>query len=301
MPTAQPDRMPPTPDEIRHQLAALAARRPTHAPAARALADLLAARAELAGLFAPDISVPRSKDDRAGFAAGRPLLPFSCLPLPEGGASRMRAGLAAPLASAFPVIGPAVAALDKAFADGRLHLRARLRAFLADDAVPAPAALEAVGASEDAARMFLGQMAKTLAEAAGLACAAGPDAGFSGWTRGYCPLCGSMPELSFLQGKEGARMLSCGRCLSVWRFTRLACPVCETADHDKIELFYLDDEPLERAEACHACGRYVLGVDPRQRANAFHPSIEPLALIHLDVIMQEKGFTPAAAEPPVAP
>jgi formate dehydrogenase maturation protein FdhE len=43
------------------------------------------------------------------------------------------------------------------------------------------------------------------------------------WHKGYCPLCGSFPELSFLKGDEAQRWLRCALCGHEWRFMRTKC------------------------------------------------------------------------------
>ena len=114
------------------------------------------------------------------------------------------------------------------------------------------------------------------------------------WQKGYCPICGSMPELAFLKGKEGQRWLRCSLCANEWRFVRLACPFCGNTDHDKLLTYYIADRDQERAEVCQQCKRYVVSIDIRDRSDETLVEVAALGLIHLDVISQQKGFLPAA-------
>jgi FdhE protein len=114
------------------------------------------------------------------------------------------------------------------------------------------------------------------------------------WVKGYCPVCGSWPEIGFVDGKEGARSLRCSFCGHQWRFMRTQCPFCETTDPEKLEMYYAEDRPSERAELCHECNRYLVSVDLRDRVEETVPEIAPLGLVHLDILAQERGFFPGA-------
>ena len=84
------------------------------------------------------------------------------------------------------------------------------------------------------------------------------------WQKGYCPICGSWPNMDLIKGNEGHRWLRCSFCSHQWRFPRIVCPFCETEDHDKIEIIYSEARPFERAELCHNCRHYLAGIDTRE-------------------------------------
>ena len=276
----------------------MASENPVHKKFITSLRGLFTAREELAsGMVLPGI-VTLLEKDKARFLQGAPLLPKARMPLDAKALARCRERLAPEMAKAFPNVSKEITNLDAAFASRKLQLGTRLKSYLAKDQLPDAKTLDTLGVSPEAAALYLSQFAKVVAEA--VARAVGDHGVLDGWTRGYCPVCGSFPELSYLEGKEGRRRLSCSLCAATWRYTRVACPSCESTDHDKIELFYLEDKPLERAEACHVCNRYILHVDRRERSAEFIPSLEPLGLVHLDMIMQKRGFTPVSAEPAVS-
>jgi len=114
------------------------------------------------------------------------------------------------------------------------------------------------------------------------------------WFKGYCPVCGSWPELSYLEGQEGRRWLRCSYCGHHWTYMRTSCPFCETDDQEKMELFYSEDRSWERAELCYQCNKYIVGVDLRNRVPAALPEVAALGLVYLDLLAQEKGFEPGA-------
>jgi FdhE protein len=114
------------------------------------------------------------------------------------------------------------------------------------------------------------------------------------WHKGYCPLCGSFPELSFLKGVEGQRWLRCALCGHEWRFMRTKCPFCENDDHGKMELYFVEDRDHERAELCYACKRYILSIDTRRCAEEVVTEVAAIGMLYLDVLTQGKGFLPVA-------
>ena len=113
-----------------------------------------------------------------------------------------------------------------------------------------------------------------------------------GWDKGYCPICGSFPEMSRLRGKEGRRWLQCGFCSTTWRFSRTSCPFCETQQPEQRELFFVEGREHEAAEVCHRCRRYLVSIDLRNMAEKVTWEIIDLSLMHLEVIAQGKGFLP---------
>jgi len=118
------------------------------------------------------------------------------------------------------------------------------------------------------------------------------------WNMRHCPLCGSLPHASILRGKEGKRFLQCSLCGREWAFSRTACPVCGQDSPKEMRLFFLEQKPQERAEACKICKRYLLGIDMRESAGDMPPDLRLLCMVHLDMMMQEAGFAPATDEAP---
>jgi FdhE protein len=114
------------------------------------------------------------------------------------------------------------------------------------------------------------------------------------WLKGYCPLCGSFPELSFLRGDEGQRWLRCSLCGHEWRFMRTKCPFCENDDHEKMELYFVEDRQHERAELCYQCNRYIVNIDTRKCAEEVVTEVAAIGMLYLDILAQGKGVLPVA-------
>jgi FdhE protein len=115
------------------------------------------------------------------------------------------------------------------------------------------------------------------------------------WSKGYCPVCGGWPGVSFWKGQEGRRFLDCSVCGHEWSFMRTKCPFCENDDNSQMELVFSEDRKFEHAELCHVCKRYIVGLDTRDMITTPHRSVAPLGLIYLDFLVQERGFLPGAA------
>jgi len=147
-----------------------------------------------------------------------------------------------------------------------------------------------IGVEPEILQFVLAQLAKPVVEKQ--AQALQPLIDGLAWNRGYCPICGSFPEMSLLRGKEGQRWLRCGFCACAWRFYRMSCPFCDTRKPGDSEIFFVEGREHERAEVCHKCGRYITGIDLRNFADEGVLEIMAIGLTHLDVIAQEKGFLP---------
>ncbi len=109
------------------------------------------------------------------------------------------------------------------------------------------------------------------------------------WEFGYCPLCGSQPDMAYFE-KTGKRYLHCGLCGEEWPFPRVRCPFCDNHDHETLGYFQADEEEGFRVYFCKQCQRYVKTLDKRVIEEAAPLELEYLATLHLDVLAAEHGF-----------
>jgi FdhE protein len=116
------------------------------------------------------------------------------------------------------------------------------------------------------------------------------------WLKGYCPLCGSWPNISFWKGDGGKRWLHCSFCGHEWTFIRTACPFCENSDQQRLESIYSEDRPFEAADVCLECNRYLLRNDLREEVHDVFPEVLALSMTYLDALVQEKGFRPPSLD-----
>jgi FdhE protein len=122
-----------------------------------------------------------------------------------------------------------------------------------------------------------------------------PDAAV--WEQGYCPICGSPPGLSCLEG-DGQRFLFCSFCWHTWPLRRILCPFCGNQDHERLLFLFSEEEPEYRVDACVSCRKYIKTVDTRVLARRFYPPLEQIASLHLDIKAVEEGY---AAGIPISP
>lgn len=109
------------------------------------------------------------------------------------------------------------------------------------------------------------------------------------WERGYCPICGSDPGLSMLEG-EGERFLFCGFCWHKWQVQRLFCPFCGNKDSKTLHYFFSEEEKELRVNVCDSCNKYIKTVDARKTERIIYPPLEQVSTLHLDIQAREKGL-----------
>lgn len=109
------------------------------------------------------------------------------------------------------------------------------------------------------------------------------------WLKGYCPVCGSLPSLLFLEG-DGERKAHCSWCGSRWDLYRLQCPYCDNRLHESLGYLYVEEEPQNRVQYCRLCKMYFKQLDARERATPFLFPLEEWTTLHLDLIAQRAGW-----------
>ena len=110
-----------------------------------------------------------------------------------------------------------------------------------------------------------------------------------GWDYGYCPLCGSEPNMAYLD-KTGKRHLHCELCGEEWPHPRLNCPFCRNEEQKSLGYFQSEQEQGLRVDFCRKCERYIKTVDQRVLEDAGPMELEYLASLHLDLLANNYGF-----------
>jgi FdhE protein len=113
------------------------------------------------------------------------------------------------------------------------------------------------------------------------------------WNRGYCPVCASMPMLAVTR-EQGQQWLQCSRCSHEWKFARLTCPACEHAAPEDTTYLYVDGKPEEQAFVCENCQKYLITTNQAGSLQAPCPEILAISLAHLDLILQDRGYSQMA-------
>lgn len=111
----------------------------------------------------------------------------------------------------------------------------------------------------------------------------------TGWNKGYCPLCGSQPDMACFE-KSGKRHLHCELCGEEWPYARIQCPFCNTTAQENLGYFEAEEEEGFRVYFCRECLRYIKTIDKKSFEEAAPLELENLATLHLDLLAQENGF-----------
>jgi FdhE protein len=109
------------------------------------------------------------------------------------------------------------------------------------------------------------------------------------WNYGYCPLCGSYPDMAYL-GEQGRRFLHCKLCGYKWHYPRLRCPFCENNEPKELGYFVSEEEEGFRVDFCKKCNRYIKTLDMRVIDSPAPLELENLITLHLDMLAHEQGF-----------
>lgn len=109
------------------------------------------------------------------------------------------------------------------------------------------------------------------------------------WDYGYCPLCGSSPDVSYLDD-QGKRFLHCELCGYEWYYQRLKCPFCENSKPKELGYFVSEEEEGLRVDFCKKCNRYIKTLDMRVIDSPAPLELENLITLHLDMLAHEQGF-----------
>jgi FdhE protein len=114
------------------------------------------------------------------------------------------------------------------------------------------------------------------------------------WEKGYCPICGSFPSIALIEEEGGKRFLHCSSCGQYWRFTRISCPYCEKEELKGMDYFYIENKTQESAFVCDKCKKYLVTIYRAGKIFARDMDISAISMIHMDIIMQGKGYEPMA-------
>jgi len=104
---------------------------------------------------------------------------------------------------------------------------------------------------------------------------------------GSCPFCGTYPRIAF--DSETSRELACLLCGKQWRFKRIGCPFCGSADHETLGYFGVEGVEGVRVQYCSECKHYLKVFDTRKRAIRDAETEDVLSL-DLDTAAQEEGY-----------
>ena len=108
------------------------------------------------------------------------------------------------------------------------------------------------------------------------------------WLQRYCPVCGALPAMAQLAGRDPGRrrLLSCGCCKTRWPYARTGCPFCETASH-KLAAVGVEGEHGLRIDYCETCRGYLKTYDGEGDEGVM---LADWTSLHVDVLAIDRGL-----------
>lgn len=232
---------------------------------------------------------PAACADQAALFAGSPLVLRQDFPRDLAQARELFAELLGLLARAGGPAAQAAEALGAAIAAGELDVDAALTALPRGDDAPFAAWRERLPESPRALDFLVtSALWPGLNLAAELLAPRLPEN--LPYERGNCPLCGSLPYISHLGGKEGQRFGVCSFCGHTHRVRRIGCVACGETASDKLKQFRVAEYPGVRVDVCETCQMYVKTLDYRELDKGLLPALDDMATVALDVLAQSHGY-----------
>ena len=228
---------------------------------------------------------------------------------------RKSASVLIPMLTSFPAVAPfkdeletLLGAVSGEEPDG-IRLQDLLRAFAAQDDTSVKKAAENAGIAPPvlsfALSFIFSPLLRALRKRIQGEAAVTPWDENDTWQQGYCPVCGALPSIAWLERPSndprnpyltsggGKKHLHCGICGADWRFHRGKCPACGAEGDKLVEILREKTGAFgERIDWCTKCRAYCPTVDMRERETT--PNLDALALgmFHLDMIASKKGLKP---------
>lgn len=113
----------------------------------------------------------------------------------------------------------------------------------------------------------------------------------SGWSEGYCPICGKDPKIGEIRKEEdGKRYLFCHQCGFKWYFNRIKCPFCGNDEQHSLAYFEVEGDERYRVDVCNKCRRYIKTVELPKSSEEPNLDVEDIATLHLDMIACDEGY-----------
>lgn len=235
--------------------------------------------------------VDYSSIDREKLKAGIPVGGQINLFSPDDPFTEIALSLAASVKEGMPKLTEGIDRLSDLISGGKLQLADYFKRDLSNKNKTADSRIEYLNISPSnasflmslIARVILERRAHEITEIMG---------GWLTWEKGYCPVCGEFPSIALIEEEGGKRFLHCSSCGQDWRFTRVVCPYCEKEASKEMNYYYVENKTQESAFVCEECRKYLITLYRAGRLHARDMDISAISLVHLDMIMQGKGYEP---------
>ena len=111
------------------------------------------------------------------------------------------------------------------------------------------------------------------------------------WMHGHCPVCGGLPVMGVLQGKEGMRSHTCSTCHHTYRVPRLQCPFCLTEKPDGTVVYTAEEDKGYQLHVCDNCKGYMKLADLHDRDGAYLPLVDDVLSLVFDYKAVALGYS----------
>jgi FdhE protein len=238
-----------------------------------------------------DYSTVNKEKLQAGVSVIQQMSLFS----PQDPLTEIALSLISAMKEGMPKLVEEVDRLSELISEGKLHLADYFEAQASDENKTMEAWKNNLKISPSNASFLMSLIARVLLErrAKEVTRALGEFA----WEKGYCPVCGEFPSVALIEEEGGKRFLHCSSCGQEWRYTRVICPYCEKEASKEMDYFYVENKTQESAFVCDQCKKYLVTLYRAGRLHARDMDISAISLVHLDMIMQDKGYEPMTACP----
>lgn len=275
--------------EIKKIVERAAGQNPQNREIIRAFQPIIARQRQLSGqssLQKLDCSHIDKDKIKAGVPVGRQINLF----LPEEPLKELALSMASAIKEGMPKLAENIDKISALIGEGKINPADYFQATLESENEAAAGGKDKLKVSPSNAsflmslvsRVVLERRAKEIAEALGT----------FDWEKGYCPICGSFPSIALIEEEGGKRFLHCSSCGNDWRFTRVICPYCENDAKQGMDYFYVENKTQESAFVCDKCKKYLITLYRAGNLFARDMDITAISFIHLDMIMQDRGYGP---------
>lgn len=290
---------------IAEALEILSQKRPVLEPVLRSVGEILTEKARLVNQLADKDKQNLAELDTSRLSKGTPLLAGMSLDAMREPMNLSFEAILAVLKKTFPHLEPDLSRVES-FREYNLDLSTLLRAYLDGNTEVLRDAARSLAVPDGVLGMVISTVLGTVLGVVALAFK--EEVQQSHWLRGYCPICGSMPSMSFLsaigdlgseflRGGGGQKYLHCSVCGCEWRIKRNVCPACDNEDKDLQLYYHTENDHSERVDVCRKCGGYLHCVDLRQSNHQPPMDVAAVGMLHLDAWAAEKGYHPLAWTP----
>lgn len=242
------------------------------------------------------IALPKldySSIDKEKLKAGVPVIQQINLFSPDDPLKEIALSLISVVKEGMPMLAAELDRLSDLISKGKLRLADYFEAHASDENKLMEGWENSLKISPSNASFLLSLMARVLLERRAKEATAA--LGEFSWEKGYCPICGEFPSIALIEEEGGKRFLHCSSCGQGWRFTRVVCPFCEKEAQQEMDYFYVENKTQESAFVCDKCKKYLVTLYRAGRLHARDMDISAISLVHLDMIMQGKGYEPMVA------